>query len=728
MALIEIRDVLDNETGKTIFPRTHVDAVIGLEDSSFFEKVQDTQDPTKYSIKLKSDYTGLWAEGWIAAGGVNGSGSGGGGGLIQSVLGISDLGNPIATESLTETFSAKAIESIFERVVALENATPQIDLSDYGAGLSLTKTTSASYLRDANGGYLLDANGNRIIVGGQYSEVSHLNLLNKEGDVLSSVDLDIDLTSYATRSWVQQNFLTQETDPTVPAWAKADTKPSYSLSEISGADDLLAIEAITGESGLLKKTGNNTWALDTTSYVPSSRNINGVDLSEDRNFYVGKTLIQSASQSQGLTGITSVKATEVAASMFAWDEDLGAWHFYGNVYADGWMAAGGIGSSSSGGSNVSISNLLSSGTRVATITIDGIGYDILAPSAGGITAESDPVFNASAAAGITQADIARWNNAGGSSVSVDQLQTTGTAIAAITVDGVRTTLYAPTSGGIASETDPIFSASAAAGITAANITAWNNKSDFSGSYNDLTNKPTIPTAVSQLTNDSGYVTSQALNTALAGYATNLALAGKQDKYPFTISGTANETYNLADFVTLDTAQTITGAKTFSGGITMSGANILPSADSANSLGSNDYRFNAAFIRNIYTSFFQFRDGTTKAVTGNIAFGDGYLQLSLAGTDAVNYMFYSGSGFFKQGGGVPLGRSDHRWSSVYSVDADLSGDLALASSSHIDIGPLRIEYDATNKALHITKKDSTDTETYGLYADSFIAAGGVQQTS
>lgn len=44
------------------------------------------------------------------------------------------------------------------------------------------------------------------------------------------------------------------------------------------------------------------------------------------------------------------------------------------------------------------------------------------------------------------------------------------------------------------ETDPIFSASAAAGITSANITTWNGKSDFSGNYNDLTNKPTIPAA------------------------------------------------------------------------------------------------------------------------------------------------------------------------------------------------------------------------------------------
>ena len=62
-------------------------------------------------------------------------------------------------------------------------------------------------------------------------------------------------------------------------------------------------------------------------------------------------------------------------------------------------------------------------------------------------------------------------------------------------------------GAVASETDPVFVASPAYGITAADITGWNAKSDFSGSYNDLTNKPTIPTAVSELENDSGYITS-----------------------------------------------------------------------------------------------------------------------------------------------------------------------------------------------------------------------------
>ena len=47
-------------------------------------------------------------------------------------------------------------------------------------------------------------------------------------------------------------------------------------------------------------------------------------------------------------------------------------------------------------------------------------------------------------------------------------------------------------------------------ITSAKVSEWNNKSTFSGNYNDLTNKPTIPTIptnISSFTNVSGYITS-----------------------------------------------------------------------------------------------------------------------------------------------------------------------------------------------------------------------------
>ena len=43
-------------------------------------------------------------------------------------------------------------------------------------------------------------------------------------------------------------------------------------------------------------------------------------------------------------------------------------------------------------------------------------------------------------------------------------------------------------------------------VTDSEKQTWNNKSDFSGSYNDLTNKPTIPTRLSQLSSDTTHRT------------------------------------------------------------------------------------------------------------------------------------------------------------------------------------------------------------------------------
>lgn len=48
------------------------------------------------------------------------------------------------------------------------------------------------------------------------------------------------------------------------------------------------------------------------------------------------------------------------------------------------------------------------------------------------------------------------------------------------------------------ETDPVFAASDAYGITSTDISNWNAKSDFSGSYDDLTDKPTIPSTASDV--------------------------------------------------------------------------------------------------------------------------------------------------------------------------------------------------------------------------------------
>ena len=116
--------------------------------------------------------------------------------------------------------------------------------------------------------------------------------------------------------------------------------------------------------------------------------------------------------------------------------------------------------------------------------------------------ETDPVFSASAAANISSTDINNWNSKTSFSGDYDDLTnkpSIPTKVSDLTNDSGFISSY--------TETDPIFSASAASGITSSDISSWNNKSTFSGDYDDLTNKPTIPTATSDLTNDSGFIDS-----------------------------------------------------------------------------------------------------------------------------------------------------------------------------------------------------------------------------
>ena len=63
-------------------------------------------------------------------------------------------------------------------------------------------------------------------------------------------------------------------------------------------------------------------------------------------------------------------------------------------------------------------------------------------------------------------------------------------------------------GGVSEEIDPTVP-SYVKEITEEDISNWNNKSEFSGDYNDLSNKPAIPTVpanVSEFANDAGYIT------------------------------------------------------------------------------------------------------------------------------------------------------------------------------------------------------------------------------
>lgn len=86
-------------------------------------------------------------------------------------------------------------------------------------------------------------------------------------------------------------------------------------------------------------------------------------------------------------------------------------------------------------------------------------------------------------------------------------------------------------------------------VTDTEKSTWNSKSDFSGSYEDLTNKPTIPvvpTNVSSFTNDAGYITTETDpvfgNSASAGI-TSSDITNWNGKQEALVSGTNIKTIN-----------------------------------------------------------------------------------------------------------------------------------------------------------------------------------------
>lgn len=130
----------------------------------------------------------------------------------------------------------------------------------------------------------------------------------------------------------------------------------------------------------------------------------------------------------------------------------------------------------------------------------------------------------------------------------------------------------------------------------------------SNDYNDLDNIPTIPTATSQLTNNSGFITSSSLSSYVPTTRTINSKA-LSSNITLTLDDVADgSTRKLSNYVTTDTAQTITGLKTINKALLISGTNsdndrgiIRPENNLGVTLGAGTYRFNKCYVDTICLS-------------------------------------------------------------------------------------------------------------------------------
>ena len=124
----------------------------------------------------------------------------------------------------------------------------------------------------------------------------------------------------------------------------------------------------------------------------------------------------------------------------------------------------------SGGSTVSVSQTLSSGTEVAGITVNGTETKLYAPTPTNVVANPSGTATTDLTKLTVGSTIYNIPSGGGSgdSVSWTQLTQSGTKIAEIDINGTSTDVYAPTSGG----------ASALSGLSDVTITSAQNNQDL----------------------------------------------------------------------------------------------------------------------------------------------------------------------------------------------------------------------------------------------------------
>lgn len=327
-------------------------------------------------------------------------------------------------------------------------------------------------------------------------------------------------------------------------WAKAETKPTYTAAEVGA----IATSARGAADGVVPL--NSLSKIDSTylpSYVDDVLEYAGVD-----NF-----------PQIGEGGIIYVDT--LTNKTYRWG---------GSTYVE-----------ISPSTVVTVSRNLTSGTASAVITIDGTGYQLYAPT------NTDSVFDMTArgsakayvlgtttipnssvqsASGVAETGVYVETSNGATELvaPIFRGNLTGTASGNLTADsslswdkltGIPTTIsgYGITDAKIENgtitlgsesitplvsytETDPVFSASVAAGITSSDISNWNNKTSNVGTITSVkTNSGAhstinissgavefnVPTKTSELVNDSDFITINDITPTTSVFATTIAPVG-----------------------------------------------------------------------------------------------------------------------------------------------------------------------------------------------------------
>lgn len=400
--------------------------------------------------------------------------------------------------------------------------------------------------------------------------------------------------------------------------------------------DLTAISALAGTNGLLRKTGANAWSIDTAEYLTSFTETDPV-FAASAAAGITSTNITNWNTAYGwgnhasagyLTGITSGQVTTALGFTPENAANKGVAGGYASLdgsglvpstqlpsYVDDVLEYADTAAFPATGESGKIYVAVDTSK---TYRWSGSTYVEISASPGTTDALTEGSTNLYFTTARARASISATGSLSYNSTTGVVSYTAPTAVSAFTNDAGYLTSF--------TETDPVFTASAAAGITGTNISNWNTAYGWgnhasAGYLTSFTETdPTVPSHVKSITttNITNWDTAYGWgNHASAGYLTGITGAQVTTALGYTPYDAANPSGYTSNTGTVTSVSgtgtvsglTLTGTVTGSGSLTLGGTLSLTSGDVTTALGFTPANAaGQAFTGNISTS-------GTLAVTG-----------------------------------------------------------------------------------------------------------------
>lgn len=618
-----IKTLLEYSTGDTIYPKTKSDAVYRTDNVTVAETtlaaadthIANTNNPHNVTATQLNVYTKTEIDnaGYLTSipqassnvlGGIKiGSGLTISSGGVVSVTG-GGVADSVAWGHITGTLSDQTdLNNILSTIPT--NVSDLPNDAGYITGITSSDVTSALGYTPYNS---TNPNGYTSNIGTITSVKTTAGTHSAINVTSGSVSFNVPTkTSHLTND---SGFITTETDPVFSASAAASINASditnwnnktsnvgtitgvsinstsiatsgvanitsIPLSIISDASDLKAIESISSNSGLLKKTAANTWSLDTSTYATESYVDTAIENLPEPMIFKGSlgtggtitSLPTASSTNTGFTYKVITSGTYASQSAKVGDtfiSDGSAWV----LIPSGDEPSGTVTSitikANSPISVDSTSAITTSGTRTISHSISGVsagtynnvtvntyGHVTSGSNVSYLTSETDPIFSASAAAGITSSDIESWNTAAAGGGTITGVSVNGTSVA---TSGVANITSIPLS--IVSDASDIKAIEAITGTsgllkkTAANTWSLDTSSYITGITSSMVTTALGYTPYNS-TNPNGYTTNTGTVTKVTA-GTGLKIGTASSGGDITTSGTINH----INSVTAQTTQAV----------------------------------------------------------------------------------------------------------------------------------------------------------------------------